>query len=141
MDKQLLFYKDFEFYPSTFSTLQDVPMWTLDSQKQSIWYKNIVSELLTKVPLFAISVRRFYFMNSVRRFYFMNSEWKCVKTHVFWKTVFLVTLSNSWFQDKKFKKNIFGWDLWGPKNGKKAQNEAIYQKTGILMKFLAIFIS
>ena len=118
MDKQLLFYKDFEFYPSTFSTLQDVPMWTLDSQKQSIWYKNIVSELLTKVPLFAISVRRFYFMNSVRRFYFMNSEWKCVKTHVFWKTVFLVTLSNSWFQDKKFKKKYF----WvGPVGSQKRQ--------------------
>ena len=60
MDKQLLFYKDFEFYPSTFSTLQDVPMWTSDSQKQSIWYKNIVSELLTKVPVFAILVRCFY---------------------------------------------------------------------------------
>ena len=118
MDKQLLFYKDFEFYPSTFSTLQDVPLWTLDSPKQSIWYKNIVSELLTKVPLFAISVRRFYFMNSVRRFYFMNSEWKCVKTHVFWKTVFLVTLSNSWFQDKKFKKKYF----WvGPVGSQKRQ--------------------
>ena len=131
MDKQLLFYKDFEFYPSTFSTLQDVPLWTLDSPKQSIWYKNIVSELLTKVPLFAISVRRFYFMNSVRRFYFMNSEWKCVKTHVFWKTVFLVTLSNSWFQDKKFKKKIFlGGTCGVPKTAKKPKMRQFIKKQG-----------
>ena len=53
-----------------------------------------------------------------------------------------VTLRNSWFHDKKiYKEKYFLGDLWGPKNGKKAQNEAIYQKTGILMKFLAIFIS
>ena len=33
------------------------------TQKQSIWYKKFGSELLTKVPAFAISVRRFYYMN------------------------------------------------------------------------------
>ena len=36
---------------------------SIETQKQSIWYKKFGSELYTKVPALTISVRRFYYMN------------------------------------------------------------------------------
>jgi len=94
------------------------------TQKQSIWYKKFGSELLTKVPAFAISGRRFYYM---------SIEGKCVKIHVFWKTAFWgpkiwfdpktkvvpVTLRNSWFHDKKNYKENYFWV--GPVGSQKRQ--------------------
>ena len=96
------------------------------TQKQSIWYKKFGSELLTKVPAFAISVRRFYYM---------NIEGKWAKIHVFGKTAFWgpkiwfdpktkvvpVTLRNSWFHDKKNlqRKLFLGGTCGVPKTAKK----------------------